>query len=266
MLNVHQRLRRVGAVVGCAVLIGSGLCFVASSAGAEEPTPICPATTPNGRFVRFLYLNILYRCPDEAGAQYWEGQLDAGVPRSTVAERLDMSMENLVKNNAVAYYHRVFDRDPTQAETDAAVASIEATHGDADLLSTMYSTDEFYDQFETPSEWLNAVYNAILERDADPTGGGYFGLMLGDAPTVAQRKQVTMILEHSGENAAGWTAAVYGAAFHRAPDTAGMDFWVGWLLGEGHFQTFRMWTSMLSSDEGYALAQTQPNPPPDGDR
>jgi hypothetical protein len=130
----------------------------------------------------------------------------------------------------------------------------------------MYSTDEFYDQFETPSEWLNAVYNAILERDADPTGGGYFGLMLGDAPTVAQRKQVTMILEHSGENAAGWTAAVYGAAFHRPPDTAGMDFWVGWLLGEGHFQTFRMWTSMLSSDEGYALAQTQPNPPPDGDR
>jgi hypothetical protein len=271
MLNVHHRLRRIGAVVGCAVLIGSGLGVVATSAGAEDPTtttaptttapgPICPATTANGKFVRYLYLNIMYRCPDAAGATYWEGLLDSGVPRATVADMLDMSPENLVDNNAVDLYQRVFHRAPTDNEIATAVASIKATHGDAFLLSSLYASPEFADNFETAADWLNAVYNAILERDADSAGGAYFGLMLGDSPTTAQRKQVAMLLEHSAENAAGWTAAALGAAFHRAPDTGGMDFWVGWLMGPGEFQTFRMWTYMLASDEGFALAQTQPNP------
>ena len=54
---------------------------------------------------------------------------------------------------------------------------------------------------------------------------------------------------------------MYGAAFGRGPDASGVAYWVNWLLGPGHFQTFRMWTKFLSSNEGYALAQTQPNPP-----
>ena len=53
-----------------------------------------------------------------------------------------------------------------------------------------------------------------------------------------------------------------GVAFNRAPDQGGMDYWTGWLQGCGNWQTFRMWTAMLSSQEGFNLAQTQPNPPP----
>jgi len=278
MHNVHHRLRRAGAVVGCAVLIGAGFGIGAASAGAEDPStttapvttttvagPICPADTANGRFIRYLYLNILYRCPDPTGAAYWASELADGTPRATVSDALDMSMENLVDNNAIAYYQRVFKRAPSQSEIDAAVASIKATHGDADLLSTMYATDEFSGQFETATQWLGAVYNAILERDPDESGAAYFGDMLGTSPTVAQRKKVGMLLEHSAENAGGWTASALGAAFHRAPDDSGMGYWVGWLMGPGRFQTFRMWTYMLASDEGYALAQTQPNPPPEGE-
>jgi hypothetical protein len=35
-------------------------------------------------------------------------------------------------------------------------------------------------------------------------------------------------------------------------------FWVDWLMGRGRWQTFRMWTFHLASDEAYRRAQTQP--------
>ena len=46
-----------------------------------------------------------------------------------------------------------------------------------------------------------------------------------------------------------------------APESPGAhDEAQQWLLGPGKWRTFHMWTSVLSSPEGYALAQTQPSP------
>lgn len=268
MSSIHYRLRRFGAVLGCAVLLSGGLGIAAGSAGAETPpAPICPSSTANGRFVRYLYINILFRCPDVAGGAFWTAQLDAGMSRSALADILDMSNENVVNNNVVPLYQQFLVRPPTSAELTAGINSIRSNHSDANLIADIASSDEFFTTYSTKTDptgsWLNFVYNGVLERD--PEGGAiefFIGQITPDS-IAGGRRWVVMTLEHSPENATDWTTAALGAAFGRAPDGGGMTFWTGWLQGSGNWQTFRMWTLMLSSQEGFNVAQTQPNPPPE---
>ena len=96
--------------------------------------PVCPAATANGRFVRFLYLQILMRCPDASGGAYWTAKLDHGSARSAVADVLDMSTENVVNNNVVPLYQGLLGRAPSSTELAAGVNSIRSTHGDAELI------------------------------------------------------------------------------------------------------------------------------------
>ena len=228
--------------------------------------PMCPAASPNGRFVRFIYMWILQRCPDPAAATYWTGRLDGGMDRWAFADYVDMSDENIINNNVVSIFQEGFHRAPTADELSTWSANIRATHGDAELLAHILSSDETYSSLppgDKVATWLGIVYNAVLDRDPDPAGLAYFsGILNAPGANAATRYTVAMALEHSAENAGDWTGAVYGAAFGRAPDPA-IGYWIGWLQGEGHWRTFAMWTMFLSSPEGYALAQTQPNPAPE---
>ena len=268
MSSTHHRLRRFGASLGCAILLSGGLGIAAGSAGAASSVeaPICPAATANGKFVRFLYLQILMRCPDPSGGAYWTARLDRGASRAGVADALDMSTENLTDNNVVGLYQGLLNRAPTATELAAGISSIRGTHGDADLIATLASSDEMFENFSSEDDpeaaWLDFVYNGVLDRDPDEAGFFFFHDQIAPNSTAGIRRWVAMTLEHSPENAADWTGAAMGAAFNRAPDDSGMAYWTGWLQGSGNWQTFRMWTLMLSSQEGFNLAQTQPNPPP----
>jgi hypothetical protein len=183
------------------------------------------------------------------------------------AEAIDMSEENVVHNNVVPIFQEILGRAPSATELATWSASIRTNHADAGFIATLGSSDEAYakltgDPTAKDQAWLVQAYNAILDRNPDAPGRAYYSSMLGaGGSTSATRLRVATALEYSAENAADWTGAVYGAAFGRGPD-AGIGFWIGWLMGPGHWQTFRMWTHFLASDEGYALAQTQPNPPP----
>src|SRR4051812_36231363 len=98
-------------VVGASIAAASLLLAVvplAAGAGATPATaarasrvaedPICPSDTANGRFVRWIYLNILNRCPDASGAAHWTAKLDSGTDRWAFARQVDYSNENITKN------------------------------------------------------------------------------------------------------------------------------------------------------------------------
>ncbi len=266
MSSTRPRLRRLGGALACTAMLAAGGASLAGTAGAAPAVvapPNCPSSTPNGRFVRYLYLNILHRCPDAGGGAYWTARLDNGTPRSAVSNALDMSTENVVENNVNLLYSKLFERLPSSSELHAGVNSIRSTRGDADLTATLASGDEYFANFKsksTPeSAWLNVAYNLVLGRAPDSAGKAYFLDMLGSSSTVATRRRVFMILEHSRENALDWTRSAMSAAFLRPADAGGVAYWMGWLQGAGHWQTFRMWTLMLASPEGYTLAQTQPS-------
>lgn len=261
MFKFH--LRRGAAGLGAALLLTTGLGALAVPAGAATSvaSPVCPAAAGNARFVRYVYLQILMRCPDAAGLAYWTGMLDNGVPRSGFTNAIDMSTENVVVNNVMSLYHDILGRVPSSTEMSAGIDSIRTTRSDADLIVYLTSRDEYFSTFSSFNAWLDAIYNRVLDRPSDVNGQNFFNAYVNSPSTAGERRGVVKTLEHSPENAHDWTASAMGAAFHRGPDSSGLAYWEDWLQGDGHWQTFRMWTLMLAAPEGYAVAQTQPNPP-----
>jgi hypothetical protein len=234
----------------------------------DPPPPVCPADEGNARFVRFIYLNILFRCPSAADTTYWTQRLDAGYGRGQFAKWVDLSDENLIYNNVLALYGSLLDREPTTAELTAGVAHIRKNQSDAQIIADILASDEYYDAFEYESlaptdkdeAWLDHVYQWILDRPVDEAGAEYWHGVLGEPSTQATRRKVTRTLERVPEAATGWIYGVYGAGLQRGPGEAEFGYWQQWLLGPGQWRTFHMWTSVLSSPEGYARAQTQPSP------
>jgi hypothetical protein len=264
-----SRSRRTFVGLICAVslaTVGGPLVMASGASAAPRVTTACPASAGDARLVRQIYLQILGRCPGGSESAYWVGRLGAGMARGAFAEAVDVSHENMVNNNVNPGFQGILGRAPTAAELTRWVRNIRNHHGDAVFGATLESSDEHYghvagaDAAAKDQAWLTEAYMQILDRAPDAAGRAHFTAQLGSPSTPATRLKVALRLEISGENARDWVGAVYGAAFGRGPDPAGMQFWVNWLLGPGHFQTFRMWTTFLSSNEGYALAQTQPNP------
>ena len=274
MSTPTQPRRRLAAVAGLVLAAGLLAGPLASTSGAQPsvgvaegaPPVACPAPEGNARFVRFIYLNILFRCPDAAGSAYWTDRLDSGYSRSAFTLAIDMSSENLVNNNVVPLYGGILQRDPTPAEVTDGVAEIRRLQWDGQLIARLFSSDEFYDGLDAPpgaerdEQWLTIGYNNILDRDPDPAGEAYYLGLMGSPSTAASRNRVASILEKSGENAQGWVFGAFFAGLNRPPDQAGFQYWTQWLRGPGQWRAFKMWTLILSSNEGYNRAQTQPSP------
>ena len=299
MSKHFQIHRRASAVIGAAALVVAGLGVAAIPAGASTadtppdattttvaptstvastttlaPTIECPAPVGNARFVRYAYFHILFRCPDAAGLAYWTVQMNAGLSANDLTGILDMSSENVMNNNVVPLYEQWLHRAPTAAEATAAAAMIRSEEGDAGLQAKLASSDEYYATLggtgstppaEMNGNWLENVYGAVLDRDADQLGIGYFMSILGVPSTEATRHAVFMTLEHSDENSRDWTFSAYFASLGRMGDSAGLTYWSNWLRTSGNWRTFRMATYLMSSAEGQAIAQTQPASPPTGE-
>lgn len=278
----RHRVRTTIAAVGCSALmaiagvgvLGAGTAVAGSPTTTEAPPPTCAQqTSPNARFVRWTYMQILYRCPDNDGLGYWVPKLDAGLSRTAFTDLIDMSDENLIANNIVGLYEGLLGRAPTNTEITTWLAKFRTEKGDADLIATLASSDEFWNHFSCTTTarsystdgappdtskvqcWLELLYQQVLERSPDDAGMGYYLSLLGANPTAAQRYNVAYnYFERSEENARGWVVSAYFAAFNRPPDATGVEFWYHWVLNN-NFKTFQMWTQLLGSAEGYSIAQ-----------
>lgn len=270
--------RTVALALALALLVAVGGTAPASareqrpSVASGAPTP-CPAEEGTPRFLRFVYLQILNRCPDPAGAAHWTARLDAGLDRWRFAEAIDVSTENLVRNNVDRWYQGILGRPPTSAERQRWVAHVRANHENAVPIATLLASDEWYRTRAgsgTPAErdgrFLDEAYARILDRAPDPGGRAFFLRRFGPGGSTERgRFEVAMVMERSDANANSWVRASMAGALGRPGDPAGVAHWTRWLTGPGRWQTFRMWTRHLSSNEAYRYAQTQPDLGPSWD-
>ena len=97
----------------------------------------------DAQFVDLVYRNVLDRSPDQAGYDFWLGQMAAGVSRGQVMTRFSESPEFVAKTAAdvdvVVTYRGMLDRQPDQAGYDFWVDRIGS---DPNSLSTLI--DNFY--------------------------------------------------------------------------------------------------------------------------
>jgi len=235
---------------------------VTTTTVAQDTT--CHVAAGNARFVRFVYIKILERCPEPAAVAYFTKRLDAGLTRFNFTETIDMSTENLVNNNVVGLYQDILGRAPDANELASGIAFLRKNHQDGPLIAGLLSSDEAYGHIAGATAeardkaWLKLAFESIVETA--PTAGQQAQWLhaFGAGSTRAKRLGVAMALEHSPANATSWTFGVYGAGLGRGAQPSELAFWARWLNGRGSWQTFRMWTNVLSSNEGYALAQTEP--------
>jgi hypothetical protein len=261
-------------VGGTALAVTSVGVATVPTAGAAPATKavvtMCPAPAGNKALVRYVYLNILNRCPSDKIRDDYAALLDShALSRAQFTDRVDMSDENVNNNNVVTLYHNVLGRDPSAAELKAGAVSIRSTHGDANLIATLASSPDLYAHLagtatQKDTAYLNLLLSNVLDR-TNPTStlDSYYGRLLHSPSTRDDRYRVAMYMEHSPENATSWVLGVYGAALQSGPTSpAAFAYWMNWLQGPaGHWRTFRMYTLFLASSGAYARAQTNPNPP-----
>jgi ELWxxDGT repeat protein len=142
----------------------------------------------NADFVNRLYQNVLGRPADAAGAQGWTNALAAGMSRGTALLGFAESQENEANTISTA-------GDPNNAE-------------------------------------VYRLYEATLGRPPDSDGLASWSALLasgGSPPQVAQAlvSSAEFLQDYGKLSPTDFVTALYRNTLHRAPDTAGLQGWVG---------------------------------------
>lgn len=264
MSDLRLRVRRIAAGCAVAVVAASGIAGAgAVPAGAITP-PTCPAAAGNARLVRYTYIAALGRCPDAGGLAYWTDELDDGLPRDVMVATIAFSDEAL-GHLADQWFDRVLDRAPSLTERNAAIALVRADADDTLLTAQLGGSDEFFTRLtgELPVDqrdngWLNVAFQSVLHRLIDPGGRTYFLGIMGSPSTAAGRYVSIVVMGRSAEGARQVVEEEIEEQLRRTPDAGGVDYWANWLMQPGQFSRLWLRVILLSSDEGAALAQTQP--------
>ncbi|AVR96078.1 DUF4214 domain-containing protein [Pseudoduganella armeniaca] len=178
------------------------------------------ATPTDDAFVTALYRNVLHREPDAAGKQWWVNELKAGAARETVLTGFAESAENQA---AVA--------DDT-AHGIAYVPFVDSTAGTADNDRVTLPTAAPV-KLDGGSGRDTAVIGAEHDSFTLKHASGSWQVVdatTGSVSTLTNVERVafsdvTVALDVDG--VAGQAFRLYQAAFNRAPDLAGLGFWIG---------------------------------------
>ncbi|MEZ5177465.1 MAG: DUF4214 domain-containing protein [Acidimicrobiales bacterium] len=204
----HRSPRRAAALALALLTAAAAVGLGATPATAEDPqptstavAPTCPQAEGNARFVRFIYLQILQRCPEDAAVAYFTKRLDGGLTRFNFAETIDMSNENLGQNNVIPLYTDILGRPPTDAELVAGKAFIRANHQDGRLIAKLIASDEAYGTIEGATTaardraWLEQAYQGIVETSPTAHEVAKWMAVFGAASSVSERTYVANVLE-----------------------------------------------------------------------
>lgn len=284
MTTNSVRRRFAGAALGLGLMAGLTTPLAAPAAAAG---PCGAGASANAKWVQYVYGKILNRCAEPSAEAHWAGLISSGLAkRSDISRRIDMSDENLSRNNVIPIYQDTVGRTPDAQEIAHWVASMRVSQEDARLASLLMASDEFYvhQSFpdpcgfnpgaaarkanvtavtHTPDEtWVYNAYCSSLDRvpTADELAAGLTAI--GSPSTADKRYTLIHALKYSEENAASWVGGVYGYGLERNPSDLEIGVGIPYLINVLKWHTFELFTRVLASDEAFAHAQLPPMPPP----
>lgn len=204
-----------------------GIQAVAAAQGAwpyeVDPGFTEPSASANRRLVNALYVDLLGRPADAAGATFWEGQLDAGRTPAEVARSLTRTTEyatRVVVDASLRYRGAV----PSAEELSVFVPAVLA--GDRDeVFAAMFA-----ETMEDPEDWAADLFLTVLGRPGSEADIDWaLGLLDGGALHL---DDVALIVLRSPEARGVWVSDTYLDLLRRSPNRADRTFWVG-QLGAG---------------------------------
>ncbi len=222
--------------------------------GKIQPTPTSAQAstqtlldTPSKQYVDAVYSLVLGRAPDVTGLDYWSGQLDLGVPRSTLINLIDHSAEyfgTIIQPAYLQFLGRAADQNGLAYWTNRLIDGLTDEQLEADFIGSA----EFYQKAgATDKGWVDALYQSLLSRPADPTGEAFW---VGQLEDGVSRASVAYGFAASSEREGQLVMADYEKYLGRIAGASEVAYWVGqFSIGVTNEDIV---SAFVSSDEFYS--------------
>jgi len=182
----------------------------------------------NRRTVHALYIDLLVRLADPAGADYWTQQFDGGMKPALLAKRFTGTPEyagRVVERLYQQYLGR--SATPQERETDGGVIIAGRR---LDLIAALLASQEYYDNTAptfpsgpaTNETWAEAMFQSITGR---PAGPGDVDFILDQLEAGKTRLQITRSILRTREGLGVLVRELYRQLLRRNPSAADRAFW-----------------------------------------
>jgi len=180
------------------------------------PEHDCPdfAAGGNGAVVRLVYLELLGRCPDQAGFDHWTARLDGGASPASFARAIARTPEAVgrVVDDA---YETMLGRDPDGPGRAFWVGRLQADGRYDRLLAELGSSEEFWEKAgSTDTGFVTRVYERLLGRAPDGPGLAHWESRLSAG---VWRRTLVITLARLDEPLGRIVTSSYGEILDRAP-------------------------------------------------
>jgi len=213
------------------------------------------ATDGNGAVVRLVYIELLGRCPDQAGYDHWTARLDGGTSPEAFARSIARTPEAvaMVVDDA---YTTVLGRPADPAGRTYWVNRLQS-HGRYDhLLADLAASDEFWTKAgSTNNGFVTRIYQQLLGRTPDQAGLDHWTGRL-DAGT--SRRALVLTLATLEEPLRVLVTAAYDEILARTPTSAERARGITHLRTTG--DRSGLYAQLIGRPEFTTRAQAFPNP------
>jgi hypothetical protein len=183
------------------------------------------ALTGNAAYVQTLYVDFLHRAGDvnsSSDAGHWVTLLGQGTSASTVATQIVRSAEAL--GVAVdGLYHRFLGRNADPAGRAGFVSYLQTGGTLEGVSATMLAAPEYQSHFQTNSDFVQSLYQNLLQRTPDASEVNAYLTLLPQLGRAAVARGFLSSSEFRGDEA----GSDYTQLLGRAPSAAEVNGWVG---------------------------------------
>lgn len=238
-LTTDQRGGTFARTIGGTVDIGAF-----ESPRTDAPVPLPAGGTPNERFVRQLYRDLVGREAESAGLAFWVGRLQ-NVPGAR--GRLALEIQDTTEAKARAL-ERIFQRYLGRAIDGNALLFFQGflARGntlEAAAVEVIASAEYFNRAGGTNDLFIAAVFRDVVGRPADPAGQAFWVAEIARSTRGAVAKRIFATPEAKTLQA----NEAFTAVLRRAGDTAGLTFFTGQLNSGQPAELVR--ANLFGSDE-----------------
>ncbi|HYI62035.1 MAG TPA: Ig-like domain repeat protein [Acidimicrobiales bacterium] len=217
----------------------------------------CAAFTQagNAAVVRLVYLELLGRCPDQAGFDHWAGRLDAGASASSFARSISGTDEAVGRVVDDAYI-TMLGRSPDPAGRVFWTDRLQASGRYDQLLADLAASPEFWAKAGgTNTGFVTRVYDRLLGRTPDTAGLNHW---VGRLDTGISPRALVLTLANLDEPLGRLVVDAYDEILGRAPFAAERTAGIAYLRATG--SRSGLYAQLIGTTEFHTRAQGHPNP------